>query len=112
MKEMDDFEKNESIDDLIDIFGQAIDEMLVENEVRMQITLPEGSMDPEIKSTFSKTGPVLDFYILLHALKKVVSDFLDMDIIDPDKEEDMIDGMLQMVKDAIFKERQQDADSN
>ena len=65
MKEMDDFEKNESIDDLIDIFCQAIDEMLVENEVRMQITLPEGSMDPEIKSTFSKTGPVLDFYILL-----------------------------------------------
>lgn len=110
MKEMDDFEKNESIDDLIDIFGQAIDEMLVENAVRMQITLPKGSIEPEIRSTFYKAGPLLYFYILLHALKKVASDFLDMDIIDPDKKEDMIDGMLQMVKDAIFEERQQDED--
>lgn len=107
---MDDFERNEDIENLIDIFAQAVDEMLVENEIRMIIKLPKGSMDPEIESTFSRTGPVLDFYILLHALKKVVSDFLDMDMIDPDKEEDMIDGMLQMVKDAIFEERQQHED--
>lgn len=110
MRQMDDFEKNESIDDLIDILGQAVDDMLEENEVRMLITLPEGSMDPEIESAFSRTVPVMDFYILLHALKKVVSDFLDSDMIDPDKEEHMIDGMLQMVKDAIFEERQQDED--
>lgn len=107
---MDDFERNEDIENLIDIFAQAVDEMLVENEIRMIIKLPKGSMDPEIKSTFSQVGPVIEFYILLHALKKVVSDLMSMDMIDPDKEEDMIDGMLQMVKDAIFEERQQHED--
>lgn len=107
---MDDFERDENMDDIIDIFGQAVDEMLVENEIRMIIKLPKGSMDPEIKSTFSQVGPVMDFYILLHALKKVVSDLMSMDMIDPDKEEDMIDGMLQMVKDEILSERQQHED--
>lgn len=112
MKKMDDFEKDENMDNLIHMFGQEVDEMLLENEINMHIKFREGSMVPEILSSFSSTGHVMNFYLLLQALKKVVSDFLDMDIIDPDKEEDMIDGMLQMVKDAIFEEGQQDADSN
>ena len=107
---MYDFERNEDIENLIDIFAQAVDEMLVENEIRMIIKLPKGSMDPEIKSTLSQVGPEMEFYILLHALKKVASDLMSMDMIVPVKEEDMIDAMLQMVKDAIFEERQQHED--
>lgn len=94
--------------DIIDVFGESIDKILEENEVRLVITFPEGSMDPVIESTFPKAGPTLDFYLMLHGLSKVVSNLMALGIVDPDKEEVMIDGMLQMVKDEILQERQQD----
>ena len=90
--------------DLIEEFGKAIDNILEESDVRMMVRLPEGSMDAEVVSPFTdKLGPVLDFYILLHRLTAVVSDLVSMGVVDPDKEEDMIDSILDLVKMDILQ---------
>ena len=90
--------------DLIEEFGKAIDNILEESDVRMMVRLPEGSMDAEVVSPFTdKLGPVLDFYILLHGLTAVVSDLVSMGVVDPDKEEDMIDSILELVKAGILQ---------
>ena len=90
--------------DLIDKFGAAIDDILEESDVRMVVRLPEGSMEATVMSPFTQEyGPVLDFYILLHGLTAVVSDLMSMGVIDPDKEEDMIDSILGLVKADILQ---------
>lgn len=90
--------------DLIDMFGAAIDNILEEADVRMVVRLPEGSMEATVMSPFTQEyGPVLDFYILLHGLIAVVSDLMSMGVVDPDKEEDMIDSILELVKAEILQ---------
>lgn len=89
---------------LIDMFGAAIDDILEEADVRMVVRLPEGSMEAKVMSPFTQEyGPVLDFYILLHGLTAVVSDLMSMRIVDPDKEEYMIDSILELVKAEILQ---------
>lgn len=90
--------------DLIEEFGKAIDNILEESDVRMVVRLPEGSMEATVMSPFTQEyGPVLDFYILLHGLTAVVSDLMSMGVVDPDKEEDMIDSILELVKADILQ---------
>lgn len=92
--------------DMIDLFGQAVDEMLEKETIQMVITLPEGSMDPDIASSFKEFGEgkaVMDFYILLHTLRKAVDNLMEIGV-DEAKKEDMIDNLLDMVKEEIMKE--------
>lgn len=92
---------------LIDAFGEAVDDVLLKANVQMVITLPEGSMDADIASSFNRFGEgkaVMDFYILLHALRKAVDNIMEIGIVDEAKKEDMIDGLLAMVKAEIMEE--------
>ena len=43
-------------DELIDKMSEVVDKFLLENDIGMMIRLPEGSMDPEIKSSFDELG--------------------------------------------------------
>ena len=93
--------------DMIDLFGQAVDEMLKKETIQMVITLPEGSMDPDIASSLKEFGEgkaVMDFYILLHTLRKAVDNLMEIGIIDETKKEDVIDNLLDMVKVEIMEE--------
>ena len=90
-------------EDMINKFGEIIDKQLKENEINMVITLPEGSMDAEIRSSYDGIE-VMNFYILLHALKKVVGGVIEQANVDEDKLEDMLDGMFEMVKNGILEE--------
>lgn len=93
--------------DLIDEFGKVIDKVLEESDVKMMVRLPEGSMEATVLSPFTQEyGPVLDFYILLHGLTAVVTDMMNMGVIDPGKEEDMIDSILELVKMDILQRSQ------
>ncbi len=93
--------------DLIDEFGKVIDKVLEESDVKMMVRLPEGSMEATVLSPFTQEyGPVLDFYILLHGLEAVVTDMMNMGVIDPGKEEDMIDSILELVKMDILQRSQ------
>ena len=94
-------------DELIDKMGEIIDKFLLENDIGMMIRLPEGSMDPEIKSSFDEMGfdkNVMDLYILLHAIANVVANLIKADFLDPDRAEDMLDGIFEMAKNEILKE--------
>lgn len=82
--------------------ADIIDGMLEKGKVQMLITLPEGSMDAEIKSNVDLLGPTGHFYILLHALKSVFLEFAEK--LDDAKKEEFIDSVLQMVKDELMEE--------
>lgn len=104
-------EKNDE-NELIDKFGEVIDKFLLESDIRMMIRLPEGSMDPEIKSSFDDIGfdrNVMNLYILLHAIANVVANLIKADFLDPERAEDMLDGIFDMAKKEILKEAADDS---
>lgn len=103
-------EKNDE-NELIDKFGEVIDQFLLESDIRMIIRLPEGSMDPEIKSSFDDIGfdrNVMNLYILLHAIANVVANLIKANFLDPERAEDMLDGIFDMAKNEILKEVKHD----
>lgn len=81
----------------IDTFGEIIDEFLKNNPVRMVVDLPEGKDIPEIIDN-TGMGPVIQFYLLLKALKVCLSEFIE--VVNPDKKKvpEMLDAMLEMVR--------------
>lgn len=93
-------------DMLLKMYGEMVDDILRADDVRLLIRLPEGTMEPEIQSSFKVNDlqSILEFYIMLHGLKKVMQLVMSLDMVDPDKKELMIDGMLQMVKDELMEE--------
>lgn len=100
--------------DLIDIYGEVIDDFLKENEIQMLVSFPEGSMNPEITSSFSysklskssnESIPIMDLYILMHALKKVITNLYSMqDLMDASKKGEMLDAIFELVKSEIMNE--------
>lgn len=97
--------------ELIEEFGKQIDDLLEKADVRMMVRLPEGSMDAEVVSPFTDNlGPVMDFYILLHGLSKVVQDLVEQEPdLNPNREA-MVDGILEMVKRDIMDKVTKDGD--
>lgn len=91
-----------SEEELIDQFGKIVEKMLKENDIKMLIELPAGSMTATVKSNVNTAA--IDFYILLHALQAVMEQLCKEADVDPEKKPQMIDGMLQMVKDSMLEE--------
>jgi len=65
-----------SEDRLIEKFGAVIDEFLEENEIVMQIKMPENSMIPEVRDN-SGFGAVVQFYIVTKALKEILKEMTE-----------------------------------
>lgn len=93
--------KNE--EDMLMKFGKIIDEQLKNNEVKMLITLPKGSMDAEVDSSYGDID-VMNLYILLYALKKVVKGVIEQAHVDETKLDEMLEGMFDMVKKDILED--------
>lgn len=87
----------------IDDFGEFMDALLKVSNVQMLITLPEGTIEPEIKDNIG-LGPTVHFYILMHTCRAVFQEFRE--ILNPDLEEDFIDSVLEMVKEDILADRE------
>ena len=93
----------------IDSFGEIIDNFLKENPVQVLITMGRGTLDPDIKDN-TGLGPVGRFYILLHAITKALNDLMDMrdkdgdTLLDPRKKEQLVDGILELVKNNLMDE--------
>ena len=92
---------------MIDKFGAMIEKVLEENEIGLTIMMPEGSMVPEIKSSFEKMGrgdkATMDLYILIHGIAYTVKDLIET-TVDKEKTPEMLDAIFDMVKDEILKE--------
>lgn len=86
----------------IEKFGEIIDDFLKKNEIKMLITLPEGSIEPKIKDN-TGLGCVVQFYILLNALPEVFRKVFETMELDEHKKESLIDGILELVKDELMK---------
>lgn len=93
--------KNE--EDMLMKFGKIIDEQLKNNEVKMLITLPKGSMDAEVDSSYGDID-VMNLYILLYALKKVDKGVIEQADVDETKLDEMLEGMFDMVKKDILED--------
>ena len=93
--------ENKKLD--LDSFGEIMDKFILENEVGMSIIMPEGTIEPEIQDN-TGMGPVMQFYILLNALVAVVKNVTDLTGIEKDAREDLVDGILALVKKDIMEE--------
>ena len=87
----------------LDDFGEIMDKLINDNEMQMLITLPEGTIEPEIEDNFG-LGPVVRFYILLNFLRTVFREFRE--ILEPSLEEDAIDSILKLVKRDILADEE------
>ena len=93
--------ENKKLD--MDSFGEIMDKFILENEVGMSIIMPEGTIEPEIQDN-TGMGPVMQFYILLNALVAVVKNVTDLMGIEKDAREDLVDGILDLVKKDLMEE--------
>lgn len=93
--------ENKKLD--LDSFGEIMDKFILENEVGMSIIMPEGTIEPEIQDN-TGAGPVMQLYILLNALVAVVKNVTDLMGIEKDAREDLVDGILDLVKKDIMEE--------
>lgn len=93
--------ENKKLD--LDNFGEIMDKFILENEVGMSIIMPEGTIEPEIQDN-TGAGPVMQLYILLNALVAVVKNVTDLMGIEKDAREDLVDGILDLVKKDIMEE--------
>ena len=92
--------ENKKLD--LDSFGEIMDKFILENEVGMSIIMPEGTIEPEIQDN-TGMGPVMQFYILLNALSRIVTETMDLMGIEKDAREDLVDVILDLVKKDIME---------
>ena len=92
--------ENKKLD--LDSFGEIMEKFILENEVGMSIIMPEGTIEPEIQDN-TGMGPVMQFYIVLNALSRIVTETMDLMEIEKDAREDLVDGILDLVKQDIME---------
>lgn len=93
----------------LDAFGEIMDKFIRESEIKMLITLPEGSVDAEVQDNV-KAGGVMQFYIMLNAFpsvaKRMKEDMKRADLeLDESKWEDVVDALLELLKKDLMEER-------
>lgn len=86
----------------LDTFGAMMDNLMKESEINMLITLPKGSLEPEVKTNFQTESGVVWFYLLLNAIRPVFERMRE-ECGGFEDEEKMIDVLLKMVKDNILE---------
>lgn len=85
---------------MLEKFGDIMDGVLEQNDVRMLIHMPEGTKEPVVQDNIG-LGPVVHFFILMNTISSVFDEFRD--ILDENLEEDFIDEVLKLIKDDIME---------
>lgn len=87
----------------LDSFGEIIDRFLMDNEVQMLLTLPKITLDVQVQDN-TGLGSIVQFYILLNAIKPICDAVLkDIGIDRKSTEwEEVADTLLGMIKDEIM----------
>lgn len=93
----------------IDEYGAMMDKLLKEQKVEMRIVFPEGTMYPEIEVNGFEDNAV-SYYLLLCAQAAVVSQMVKDGPLDPDRVDDMLDRMIEMVKLEVKEQIKEDPD--
>ena len=88
----------------LDSLGEIVDKFLLDNEVKMLLTIPEGSLVPEVRDSIG-FGSVVQFYILLNSIEPICAAMRnDMGIDGKSPEwESVVDELLAMVKSEMLE---------
>ena len=82
-------------------FGAIIDNFLEENHIQMIIDLPKGTRE-ETDEDNTRMGPEVRIYILLHGMSECLNKLMSEMNIDPNETENLIDGILEILKNEII----------
>ena len=85
----------------LETFGEIMDKFIEDNNIQLVVEIPEGSSEPSVIDN-TGCGSVMQFYILLSAMEMVILDVLRVADTDPDKYEQLIDSLLQLIKEDIM----------
>lgn len=89
----------------LDSFGDIVDKFLEENEVKMLLTMPKGTLYVQVEDNVN-LGPTVQFFILLNSIEAICKELrnqLGIDTASPEWEH-TVDVMLGMVKREILTE--------
>ncbi|MEE0141183.1 MAG: hypothetical protein U0I41_05665 [Coprococcus sp.] len=87
----------------IDSFGEIMDKFLKENDIKMLIEMPKGTLKAEVRNNCEMPG-VVDLYILLNALPSVFETVFDQ--IENDNktnQRDIVHAMMKMVENELIE---------
>lgn len=88
----------------LDTFGKMMDEFIEKNEIRMLITMPEGSIEAEIEDNCGNAS-VLQFYIVLNVIESIAKKMReDMGNIDAYKWAQVVDSLTDLIKKDLCEE--------
>ena len=85
--------ENKKLD--LDSFGEIMDKFILDNDISLLINMPAGTIEPEIQDN-TGMGPVMQFYILLDGLSRIVTETMDLMGIEKDAREGLVDGILDL----------------
>lgn len=81
----------------LDTFGEIMNKFIKDNEIKMLITLPEGSFDSVVDDNVG-AGSVMQFYIVLNALPTICKQLRDDMGIDDDGWRGVAETLSEMIK--------------
>ena len=87
----------------IDSFGEIMDKFLKENDIKMLIEMPKGTLKAEVRNNCEMPG-VVDLYILLNALPSVFETVFDQ--IENDNktnQRDIVHAKMKMVENELIE---------
>ena len=93
--------------DFIDQFGEVVDKVIKEEHVKLIADFPEGTFEPKITSSFEAFAEgkhVFELYLCLYVLKAIMKNLVNGEIVDPEKTDDLIDSIIELVKHDLKEE--------
>ena len=81
----------------LDTFGEIMDKFIKDNEIKILITLPQGSIDAVVDDNVG-AGSVLQFYIVLNALPTICKQLKDDMDIDDDGWRSVAETLSEIIK--------------
>lgn len=87
----------------IDTFGEIMDKFIKDNHIQLLIDIPEGTNEAEVADN-TPLGPVMQFYILLAAIKPVATSMFTRLQIDEAGKRQLLDALFVLLRKEILED--------
>lgn len=87
----------------IDVFGEMMDQLIEQSDVKLLIEMPEGTREAELQCNIPG-GPVMELYIILNSVESIYSELCRILEID-DQDGLILNSILSLLRDSIKGER-------
>ena len=87
----------------LDTFGEIMDGFIEKTHIQLLIDMPEGTNEPSVKDN-TGCGAVMQFYILLAAIKPIATGMFALMEIDAAGKEKILDTLFNMLKTEIMED--------